>query len=61
MTPYTATPVADVRYFTFLPDFVPRTIARILEPAERLLERSALRPYSAHYMCVFVKRSGASQ
>lgn len=58
MEPFTDTPVAEVRYFTFLPDFIPQTMARILRPVEQLLERSPLKPYSAHYMCVFVKGPG---
>jgi ubiquinone/menaquinone biosynthesis C-methylase UbiE/uncharacterized membrane protein YbhN (UPF0104 family) len=49
---YTDAPVADVRYFTFLPDFVPQPIARLLGPLERWLESSSLRVYSAHYMAV---------
>jgi ubiquinone/menaquinone biosynthesis C-methylase UbiE/uncharacterized membrane protein YbhN (UPF0104 family) len=52
---YTESPVVDVRYFTFLPDFVPQTIARLLGPLERLLEQSRLRVYSAHYMAVLEK------
>jgi ubiquinone/menaquinone biosynthesis C-methylase UbiE len=54
MTPYTDTPVADVRYFTFLPDFIPQGIARSLRPIEHWMERSSLRAYSAHYMAVLV-------
>jgi ubiquinone/menaquinone biosynthesis C-methylase UbiE len=52
---YTKAPVVDVRYFTFLPDFVPRPIVRLLSPVERWLEASPLRPYSAHYMAVIQK------
>ena len=52
---YTKAPVVDVRYFTFLPDFVPRPIVRLLTPIERWLEASALRAYSAHYMAVLEK------
>ena len=55
MQPYTATPVAEVRYFTFLPDFIPQAVARVLSPIERLLEQSPMRVYSAHYMAVLVK------
>lgn len=61
MQPYTETPVADTRYFTFLPDFVPQSIVRPLRPLEAWLERSPLKAYSAHYMCVFVKGSEASR
>ena len=52
---YTDAPVVDVRYFTFLPDFVPAAIVRLFAPVERLLERSAARVYSAHYMAVLRK------
>lgn len=49
---YTEAPVVDVRYFTFLPDFVPQAIVRLLTPIEQLLEASPLRIFSAHYMAV---------
>jgi ubiquinone/menaquinone biosynthesis C-methylase UbiE len=52
---YTSAPVVDVRYFTFLPDFVPAPIVGLLAPLERFLERSAARVYSAHYMAVIQK------
>ncbi len=52
---YTAAPVVDVRYFTFLPDFVPAPIVRMCSPIERFLEQSAARVYSAHYMAVLQK------
>ena len=52
---YTGAPVVEVRYFTFLPDFVPLVIARMLSPLERLLEASSLGVYSAHYMAVLQK------
>ena len=55
LSTYTDAPVVDVRYFTFLPDFVPSAIVRLLAPVERLLERSAARVYSAHYMAVWRK------
>ena len=55
MGQYTAAPVVDVRYFTFLPDFVPRPIVRAFSPVERALESSPLRAYSAHYMAVLEK------
>jgi hypothetical protein len=47
--------VVDVRYFTFLPDFVPRPVVRAFSPVERALESSPLRAYSAHYMAVLEK------
>ncbi len=52
---YTGAPIVDVRYFTFLPDFVPRAFVSLFGPVERLLERSPLRVYSAHYMAVLRK------
>lgn len=52
---YTGTPVVEVRYFTFLPDFVPQVIARMLASFERMLEASSLGVYSAHYMAVLRK------
>jgi ubiquinone/menaquinone biosynthesis C-methylase UbiE len=55
---YTDVPVAEVRYFTFLPDFLPQAIAGLLAPVERSLERSRLGVYSAHYMAV-LRRGGA--
>jgi ubiquinone/menaquinone biosynthesis C-methylase UbiE/uncharacterized membrane protein YbhN (UPF0104 family) len=54
---YTSAPVVDVRYFTFLPDFVPAPVVRLLAPLERLLERSTVRVYSAHYMAAICKRT----
>lgn len=52
---YTDRPVVDVRYFTFLPDFVPAFVVALLRPFERFLEASAARVYSAHYMAVLRK------
>jgi hypothetical protein len=52
---YTDAPVVDIRYFTFLPDFIPQAIARVLHPLERAMEASRLAPYSAHYMAVLSK------
>ncbi len=52
---YTDARVTRVHYFTFLPDFVPQSVASRLAPFERWLERSRLGVYSAHYMAVIVK------
>ena len=52
---YTDVPVADVRYFTFLPEFLPSAVVRLLAPIERLLEATPLRVYSAHYLAVLRK------
>jgi ubiquinone/menaquinone biosynthesis C-methylase UbiE len=43
------------QYFTFLPDFVPQTVQRWLRGAERALERSFLRRYSAHYQACLIR------
>lgn len=52
---YTALRLADVEYFTFLPDFLPGFLVRALRPLEVWLERSPIRVYAAHYMAVFEK------
>ncbi|MFN7914460.1 MAG: methyltransferase domain-containing protein [Vicinamibacterales bacterium] len=52
---YTQARVVEVRYFTFLPDFVPAFIVRACAPIERALERSVARVFSAHYMAVLQK------
>lgn len=41
-----------VRYFTFLPDFTPRSLMRPALAVEKWLERGPTRAYSAHYMAV---------
>ena len=55
MAMYTEAPLVDLRYFTFLPDFLPQPLVRLLAPFERLLESSLFAPYSAHYMAVLKK------
>jgi SAM-dependent methyltransferase len=45
---YTDVPVMGIRYFTFLPDFVPAALVRLLAPLERSLE-VATGVFSAHY------------
>jgi len=55
---YTDAEMVEVRYFTFLPEFVPPPIMRALRPVERALEHSALAPYSAHYMAVLRRPAG---
>lgn len=52
---YTPLPLREMAYFTFLPEFVPSFVVGLLRPIERLLERSPLRVYSAHYMAVLQK------
>ena len=55
MAVYTDAPLADLRYFTFMPDFLPQALVRLASPIERLLESSLFAPYSAHYMAVLRK------
>jgi ubiquinone/menaquinone biosynthesis C-methylase UbiE len=55
MRGYTDVPVVDIRYFTFLPEFLPRRLVSLLTPIERWLEASQLAAYSAHYMAVLRK------
>ncbi len=52
---YTNARIVETRYFTFLPEFTPAAVVRLLAPIERLLERSPLGVYSAHYMAVLRK------
>ena len=52
---YTSAPVVEASYFTFMPEFVPAFVLRLLRPVEALLEASPLRVYSAHYMSVLRK------
>jgi ubiquinone/menaquinone biosynthesis C-methylase UbiE len=52
---YTDVPVIDIRYFTFLPEFLPAPAIRLLGPLERRLEQSRLARFSAHYMAVLRK------
>jgi SAM-dependent methyltransferase/uncharacterized membrane protein YbhN (UPF0104 family) len=56
---YTDAAVDHVRYFTFLPEFLPGLLVRMLAPIERVLEASPLRVYSAHYLAV-VRKPGAA-
>jgi hypothetical protein len=45
----------DLRYSSFLPDFVPRALMDPLVAAEKRLESSPLRAYSVHYLAVLEK------
>lgn len=45
------------RYFTFLPDFIPRALMRPALAVERWLERGPTYPYSAHYLAI-LRREG---
>jgi hypothetical protein len=44
--------LAELRYFTFLPDFVPRSLLEPLVALERRLEASRLAPLAVHYQAV---------
>jgi SAM-dependent methyltransferase len=46
---------AEVKYFSFLPDFAPRYLVRWLSGIERLLEGSFLKTWSSHYVACLVK------
>ncbi|MCC6765284.1 MAG: methyltransferase domain-containing protein [Deltaproteobacteria bacterium] len=50
---------SEVRYFTFLPDFVPAPLLRVLATLEGTLERSRFRRFSAHYQACLVKDGAA--
>ena len=45
----------EISYLTFLPDFAPRWLLRMLGGIERRLEESRLRRWSAHYAAVLVR------
>jgi len=45
----------DVRYFTFLPDFLPQFIHKIFAPIERRLEKSKFNYWGAHFFAILVK------
>lgn len=46
---------AGVQYFTFMPDFIPGALQTLLNGVEKVLERSSVRRYSAHYQACLVK------
>lgn len=52
--------VHETQYFTFLPDFVPAALQRLLSGVESYLERSSWRRFSAHYQACLAKRSLSS-
>lgn len=45
----------EIRYFTFLPDFIPQSLMGPALRLERRLERSRAAPFSVHYMGVLEK------
>jgi SAM-dependent methyltransferase len=50
--------LVGTRYFTFLPDFIPRFLMRPAMAVERWLERGPTAPYSAHYLAVLRRDDG---
>jgi ubiquinone/menaquinone biosynthesis C-methylase UbiE len=46
-----------IHYFTWSPDFLPKSVMSCLEPVEHRLENSNFRSYSAHFMAVLEKKS----
>lgn len=51
--------VNSIEYFTFLPDFIPRSILRALSGFEKVLEQSRFRRMSAHYQACLIKDAGS--
>jgi SAM-dependent methyltransferase len=47
----------QVRYFTFLPNFLPKVLMKSFLPLQNRLETSSLRSYSVHYMATLQKDS----
>ncbi len=47
----------EVDYFTFIPDFVPGFVQKLLGRLERRLEASSLRRFSAHYQALLIKNT----
>lgn len=45
--------LADVRHFTFVPDFVPRRLLPPLVRIERRLEAGRLAPWAAHFVAIY--------
>jgi len=43
----------ELLYYTFLPDFAPARLVRLLAPLEKRLERSWIAPWSAHFTAVY--------
>jgi 2-polyprenyl-3-methyl-5-hydroxy-6-metoxy-1,4-benzoquinol methylase len=50
----------DVRYFTFLPDFIPSPVLTAFAGVERALEQSFMASWSAHYMAILRPGSPAA-
>lgn len=51
--------LTGTRYFTFLPDFIPRALMRPATVIERWLEKGPTARYSAHYLAV-LRRDGSA-
>lgn len=45
----------EIAFLTFVPDFMPRPLLRLLEPIEAQLERSRIRRFSAHFAATLLK------
>lgn len=48
----------DIYFFTFLPDFIPKWMWRLLHGIELRCEKSRFRSFSAHFMAVWKKSAG---
>lgn len=45
----------SIRYFTFVPEFLPAALLRWMRPLERRIEQSPWQKYSAHYMATLIR------
>jgi 2-polyprenyl-3-methyl-5-hydroxy-6-metoxy-1,4-benzoquinol methylase len=50
----------ELEYFTFIPNFLPKSLLSTGERIERWLGKTFLRSLSAHYMAVFEKRQASA-
>ena len=51
----------EVDYYTFLPDFTPRPLLKLLRPVEARLERSPVANWSAHFTARLVRAAPAAR
>lgn len=49
-----------MRFFSFMPDFVPARLLAALQPLERRLERSRLSRYGAHFLAIYTRTTTAA-
>lgn len=47
--------LSGIRYFTFVPDTIPKPLLPLFLAIERRLERSVVAPYAVHYMAILTK------